>query len=247
MWTGIAALRLLLIGSVVLVGVVLSLFVPFFSAGVYHRIAANWYGIVLALTGIRARYQGAVVDGPVLIVSNHVSWADVLVIGARWPFIFLAMQEINRWPVVGWLSRRVGTLFILRGRGAPGAIRQVSEALRSGQSVILFPEGRTSPGIEVKRFHPRIFQAAINAGVPVQPVGLVYQDHGTAPGGGTRATYSDDAGFLSSLWRTMAGPRVDVEVVVFPALSPTEDREALARAAWEHIRGHPGFQCSFPH
>ena len=242
MWTLIAVARLALMLPVLLIGIVLSLFIPLMSGTVYRFIASTWYGTMLALMGFRARYQGAVAeDGAVLMVSNHVSWADILVIGARWPYTFLAMHELRHWPVVGWLARRVGTLFIRRGEGAPGAIRQVAEALQAGHSVVLFPEGRTSLGTGVGRFHPRIFQAAVQARVPVRPVALVYRDRGAEPGAATRATYADEAGFVAGLWRTLAGPPVDVHVVAFESVGPLEDRQALARQSWERVRTHPGF------
>lgn len=241
MWTLFAVARLVVMLPVLLLGIFLSLFVPLMPRPVYRFVAATWYGTMLALMGVRGRYQGTASEGAVLMVSNHVSFADILVIGARWPYTFLAMHEISRWPVVGWLARRIGTLFIRRGRGAPDAIRQVTDVLRAGRSVIFFPEGRTSYGTGVGRFHPRIFQAAVDARVPVQPVALYYRDRLAEPGAGTRATFADDAGFMACLWRTMAGPPVDVHVIAFEPVGPLEDRVALARGAWELVRGHPGF------
>lgn len=226
---------------VVLGGVVLSLFVPWMTRSVYHGIARGWYRVMMGLMGIRGRYEGDLRETPCLVVSNHVSWADILVIGARWPFTFLAMHEVNHWPVVGWLARRVGTLFIRRGNGAPGAIRQVADVLREGHSVIIFPEGRTTDGTTVARFHPRIFQAAVDSGVAVQPIGLVYRDRGSDAGSTTRVTFSDGIGFLRSLWRTIAGPPVDVHVIAFDAVGPLRDRQGLSDRARASIRSHGGF------
>ena len=241
MWTAIAILRLILMLPALLVGVAISLLVPWMPPGLYHRITSGWYRTMLWLMGIRGRYDGSVHDGPCLVVSNHVSWADILVIGARWPFTFLAMHEVNGWPVVGWLARRVGTLFIRRGNGAPDAIRQVADVLRDGRSVIVFPEGRTTDGTTVARFHPRIFQAAVDAVVPVQPLGLVYRDSGSAAGSTTRTTFSDGVGFVRSLWCTIAGPPVNVHVVAFGAVGPLDDRQALSNQANALIRAHNGF------
>ncbi len=241
MWMGIAVLKLLLMLPVLVAGIILSLFVPLMSRTLYHGIAARWYRIMMWLMGIRSRYEGAAPTGPCLVVSNHVSWADILVIGGRWPFTFLAMHEVKGWPVVGWLARRVGTLFIQRGNGAPDAIRQVADMLRSGHPVIIFPEGRTTDGSGVARFHPRIFQAAVDAAVPVQPLGLVYRDRGSPTGTPTRATFADGVGFVGSFWRTIAGPPVDVHVKAFPVVGPLPDRQALSDQAKASIRAHPGF------
>jgi 1-acyl-sn-glycerol-3-phosphate acyltransferase len=237
----VALIRLLLMLPVLALGVLLSLFVRWMPAAIYHQVLTTWYRTMLLFMGIRARYHGPGIRGPVLMVSNHVSWADILVLGARWPFTFLAMHEVSGWPVVGWLAERVGTLFIRRGSGAPDAIRQVADVLRSGKPVILFPEGRTTEGIRVARFHPRIFQAAIDAAVPVQPVALVYRDRKSPPGSPSRVTFADSAGFLQGLWRTISGPPIDVEVRVFDSLALVPDRQELSRQAREAIKSHPGF------
>lgn len=241
MWIPIGLLRLILMVPVLLAGVLLTLFIRRMPLPIYRGILTGWYRLMLLLMGIRVRYLGPEVDETVLMVSNHVSWADILVLGVRWPFTFLAMHEVSRWPIVGWLARRVGTLFIRRGTGAPDAIRQVTVVLQSDQSVIFFPEGRTTDGTRVARFHPRIFQAAVDAAVPVQPVALVYSDPESPPGTPTRTTFADGAGFFGGLWRTISGPPINVDVRTFKPLTPSTNREDLSRRARAAIESHPGF------
>ncbi len=241
MWVPVALLRLLLMLPVLLTGALICLFIAHLSRGLQDRIVSTWHRVMLWCMGIRARYRGPAVTGPVLMVANHVSWADILVLGARWPFAFLAMAEVRRWPLVGWLAGRVGTLFIRRGEGASDALRQVAAVLREGRSAILFPEGRTTDGTRVARFHPRLLQAAVETGAPVQPVALGYQDRGSENGAPSRVTYADEAGFLEGLWRVISGPLIDVDVRVYPVVGPADDRQLLSREAHTAISSHPRF------
>jgi len=153
----------------------------------FNRVAMRWNRVMVALLGVRCQYRGAgiaTVDATpapahgrgALLVSNHISWLDTLVFGARWPVLFLAKSEVAAWPALGWLARRAGTLFIARGHGAEQATRDIGDALRRGRSVVLFAEGRTTDGRGVKRFQPRLLQAALDAGAPVQAAALRYTD-----------------------------------------------------------------------
>ena len=107
------------------------------------------------------------------LVSNHISWLDVLVIGSIRPVCFLAKSEISQWPLIGYLARRAGTLFIKRGQGVQSATRAVTDCLRHGHSVVVFPEGTTSDGSQVKPFYPRLFSVVENHETMVQPLALV--------------------------------------------------------------------------
>jgi len=215
MWQLLGILRLFGLGLVVTVGLFISLFSGMMSYSVFSAIARRWYRCVVYCLGLRCNYQGASIEQTVLVVSNHISWADVIVIGARWPFVFLSMHAVSSWPVVGWLARRAGTLFIERGQGAPGAIRQVSEVLGLTRSVVLFPEGRTSPG--------------------------AYHDKGQHKSLGSRISYAN-GGFFDGVWRTICGPQITAEVQVFePVLPPHHDRQQLAKTAESKVAGHVAF------
>ncbi len=231
MWVVVGAVRLAAILALLLVGLMLSLIIGFLPQWIRLSIIQGWYRFMLFLIGIRCSYKGEAINTVGLVVSNHISWADIIVIGARWPFIFLAMQDVARWPVVGWLSRRVGTLFIERGKGAPGAIVQVAAVLDAGQHVVLFPEGRTTPGLSVIRFQPRIFQAAVDANVAAQPLVIFYCDADRSPSQGSRISYANEPSFIRSAWRTIAGPTVNAEVRVFPPIGPLKDRQQMSSEA----------------
>ncbi|MGI9317897.1 MAG: lysophospholipid acyltransferase family protein [bacterium] len=241
MWNLVAIGRVVLILPVVAFGLLVSPFLGLMSNKVFSFIAQTWYRTLLMIMGIRCRFTGETIRQVTLVVSNHISWADILVIGVNWPFVFLAMRDVARWPVVGWLAKAAGTLFIDRGKGAHQAIHKVSEALTSGRHVVLFPEGKTTPGTTVKRFHSRMFQAAVEAGVPVQPIGIFYHDSGRPRQHGSRITFADEAGLVRSVWRTLAGPPINVEVRVFGPIGPHEDRQHLATQAHGRVSKHVEF------
>jgi 1-acyl-sn-glycerol-3-phosphate acyltransferase len=116
------------------------------------------------------------------VVANHVSWLDVLALNALWPATFVCKSEVRRWPVLGWLIGRDGTLFLERGnaRQARRLGSRMARRLSAGERIALFPEGTTSDGTSVLPFRPALLQAAIASGAPVQPVALSYSDPAAA-------------------------------------------------------------------
>jgi len=140
----------------------------------------NWSARLLALCGItlKVHTHGEVLAGGAMVVSNHVSWLDIFVIDAWRPTPFVAKSEIARWPVIGWMSSSIGTVFIQRSRrsDAKRIVDMLSEILRRQSLICLFPEGTTSDGTAVLDFHANILQAAVSAGAPVQPLCLMYED-----------------------------------------------------------------------
>ncbi len=115
----------------------------------------RWYLRLLSLLGVRLRVTGAPAGGAMLLISNHVSWLDIPVIGALWPCDMLSKAEVAEWPVIGWLARNVGTLFIRRGSGEVSRkVEEIRERLAGGRSVLVFPEGTTTDGRAVRRFFP---------------------------------------------------------------------------------------------
>lgn len=114
----------------------------------------------------------------VLILANHVSWLDILVLCSVQGALFVAQAEVRDKLLLGGMAERLGYIFLNRGsfRDAARAERLVTEALRSGWPVVLFPEGVTTNGTELKEFHSAVTQAAIDASSVVQPVAVRYLD-----------------------------------------------------------------------
>jgi 1-acyl-sn-glycerol-3-phosphate acyltransferase len=171
-------------------------------------------------------------DGPALVVANHVSWLDVYVLNAGAPARFVAKSETRGWPVVGTIASTFDSIFIVRGsfRDAARVAREVGAALRNGDRVVVFPEATTTDGSELRRFHHAMFQAAVDAGVPVEPVALSYLDeHGRRS---EAAPFVDDMTFGESLLRVLAAPCVRAELVFGEPISVAgRTRREVARLA----------------
>lgn len=151
--------------------------------------------------------------GPLLLVSNHVSWIDILVLMALAPARLVSKAEVHRWPLIGAMAARVGTLFIERSarRDAMRVVHQMAQALQDGDLLAVFPEGTTSDGHAVLPFHGNLLQAAIATGRSVQPVALRYHD---ARSGAlcTEPAYIGQDSVQLTLWRTLRTPRLAVSV-----------------------------------
>jgi len=170
--------------------------------------------------------------GPMLIVANHISWVDVYALNALYAARFVAKSETARWPIVGGLTRGFDSIFIVRGsfRDAFRVKNEVAGALAGGSSVVVFPEATTTDGSQVLRFHPAMFQAALDAGVPVQPVALRYVDQ--AGRRTTEPAFVGDMTFVESLRRVLRAGPLTVEVMLGPVLAPsgTTRRDLAAQA-----------------
>jgi len=145
------------------------------------------------------------------------------------------MKEVAKWPVIGPLAARAGTLFIERGKGAPKAIDEVTANLLKSKGVVIFPEGRTSDGAVVKRFHPRIFESAIRAKSAVMPVSLIYRDSKTPPFKPSRISFAAAPDFFQSVWKTAAGPMIEAELRFFPEIDGIDERHDLSKSAHRTI------------
>lgn len=229
-------LRMLALAVVVLGAVLLAAALPLLRPAGRQRALRSWSRALLGALQIRLEVSGgdrfAAPGRGVLVVSNHVSWLDIVALGAVQPLRMVAKQEVRHWPGVGLLARRAGTIFVHRERLSllPGTVAAISRALLGGAAVGAFPEATTWCGMAGGRFRPAVFQAAVEAGTPVRPVALRYR----LAGAGTTTA----AAFVGSatLWRAVLHlARVRgllVQVVLLPSLgTPGADRRELAARA----------------
>ena len=171
-------------------------------------------------------------EGPLLLVANHISWLDILVVHAVRHCRFISKSDIRSWPLIGTLATAAGTLYIQREsrRDAMRVVHSMASALQAGDVLAVFPEGTTGDGRDVLPFHGNLLQAAISVDAPVQPVALRFVDRVTnqpslAP------CYVGDETLLTSLWRTLCSRDLRA-VVAFgePQVSDGRDRRAWAEA-----------------
>ncbi|HET9519354.1 MAG TPA: lysophospholipid acyltransferase family protein [Actinoplanes sp.] len=241
---GTAVLRLSAVTGVLLVGVLLVPVLAVLRGGARATTVRALARALLAALGVRLRVRGRLPGAGSLLVANHVSWLDVVVLAAVTPARLVAKHDVRSWAAVGALAAAAGTIFVDRSRpkALPGTVAEVAAALRSGQSVAVFPEGTTYCGVDSGPFRPAMFQAAADAGAPVVPLTVTY----AAQGRPTRATaFLGEDTLLSSVRRVCALRGVTSTLVGSSALHPTAgaDRRALARAAQSSVRlpGAPDF------
>lgn len=172
------------------------------------------------LRGLRIHVEviGSLCTGASLVVANHQSWLDILVLTATAPMIPVAKADIFSWPMIGGLARRTGAIGVDRRtwRGLPVLVAQMTLALRQGHRVQVFPEATTRCGGAVDQFYRAAFQAALDAAVVVQPAALSYFDHLGHP---TRlAAFVGDTELIDSLRKVLRAPALRVRLQWIPAV-----------------------------
>lgn len=180
-----------------------------------------WLGRVTRILNIEVQVQGLLPhesEGAVLLVSNHVSWVDIPLIGGVTPISFLSKAEVAKWPLIGTLASKVGTLYIKRGAGNTEAVsRTIAETLQRNRSVLFFPEGTTTDGTSVKRFHSKLFKVCHHHPVTVLPVVVRYwSDEESNP-----VPFIGDDEFTQHLWKMMGHKKLyaSLEVLAPVALN----------------------------
>jgi len=189
-----------------------------------------WLGRMARVLGLRIRVRGQIPSETSLWCCNHISWLDIVALGAVRELVFVSKSEVADWPLVGWLARAAGTIFLKRGAGQSLAVSETLGAnLRSGQSMVIFPEGTTSDGLTVKPMYPRLFSAAISAGTPIQPVALRFSERGALS---LVAPFIGNDTFVAHLMRILKQTEgFDVDIRLLPRVSPQGlDRRSLAHA-----------------
>ena len=197
-----------------------------------------WSLAMLRCIGIELIVKGnPALNGPLLLVANHMSWLDITALHAARFCRFVSKADIKKWPFIGMLASGIGTLFIEREsrRDAMRVVHSMTDSLRAGDVLGVFPEGTTSDGATLLPFHANLIQAAIAANAPIQPVALQFIDTCT----GLRSTapcYIGDDTLAQSVWRALTAPNLAV-VITFgePQQAEGRDRRAWALALQQAV------------
>jgi 1-acyl-sn-glycerol-3-phosphate acyltransferase len=225
------------------------------SAEERMRLNREWSIEMLRLSGMKlvVHNDEARLDAGALVVGNHISWIDIYVINAWRPTPFVSKAEIRKWPVVGWLAEKLDTVFVQREKrsDAKRIMHELSDRLQKGELMCVFPEGTTTDGQSLLPFHANMFQAAVSASVPVQPICLMYEDASgrlsTAP------AYIGDMTLNDSLNAVLSASPMTAHLYVCNPLAPGADRRLLAseaqatvQAALDLMRGAPSVVTTEP-
>jgi 1-acyl-sn-glycerol-3-phosphate acyltransferase len=191
-----------------------------------------WAMQLLRIWGIDLEVRGQPVTlGPALLVCNHISWLDILVIHATRHCRFVSKSELRDWPVLGTLATGGGTLYIERAqrKDAMRMVKDMAKSLREGDVLAVFPEGTTGDGIGMLPFHANLIQSAIEAEAPIQPLALQFVDAKTNEIS-MAARYIDDDTLLDSVWSTLNARGLKA-VVNFGELQQSQERD---RRTWAY-------------
>ncbi len=199
-----------------------------------------WLARATRLLGIEVRVEGDVPlprqSKGVLLVSNHVSWIDIPLIGGLSQLNFLSKAEVRGWPLIGKLAEGTGTLFIQRGSGdADRVSKSIADYIDDGRSVLFFPEGTTSDGLQVRRFHKKLFQAAHHTDINLCPVAIHYYldstDRNPVP-------FIGDDEFTSHLWNLLRHRKITATVEFLPQRTiDSDDLEQFVKSVQQEIAG----------
>ena len=200
-----------------------------------HGMIRWWSTLLLRVFGMRSVRIGEPLADPVLFVANHTSWIDIELLHSQRAACFVAKAEIARWPLVGWMAATGGTIFHRRGSNhSLSTVMQVMvERLRGGRSVAVFPEGGTGYHGVLKTFHARIFQAALDAEVAVQPVALRFARDGRRI---IDAGFREEESFVHNIVRLLGEAPMDAEVhFLAPVPASPDARRRMAELSRERI------------
>ena len=195
-----------------------------------------WAAQLLRIWGIGLEVRGQpVLTGPALMVCNHISWLDILVIHATRHCRFVSKSELREWPLIGTLATGAGTLYIEREsrKDALRMVKEMARALMAGDVLAVFPEGTTGDGFDMLPFHANLIQSAIDADAPVQPLALQFVDSKTNEISMAARFVGDDT-LVGSIWRTLNAEGLKA-VVNFGELEMANGQD---RRAWaQTLRG----------
>tara|TARA_B100001179_G_scaffold99837_1_gene70835 strand:+ start:758 stop:1540 length:783 start_codon:yes stop_codon:yes gene_type:complete len=189
------------------------------------RLVQATFRSLNAVLGIHVTLHGTMPEHrPLLMIANHSSYLDVLVLGGALPVSFTPKREIAGWPLIGLCAKIAGCVFVERTRAAiSDAHNGITAFLKKGRVMCVFAEGTTNDGTALKPFRSALFSVAELPEVMVLPVTLIYQRAGgqalDVAGRRRLAWFGDDA-LLPHLWSVLKQGRIDADVVIHSLIDP---------------------------
>ncbi len=195
-----------------------------------NAIFRLWARLCLRVIGGRLRVEGPPPRAPFLLVCNHLGYVDIPALAACTDAWFVAKMEMRSWPLVGILCRSVGTIFIDRetGRDVLRVNRLIEDVLKDGYGVVLFPEGTSTQGFEVRRFRTSLLDHAARSGMPVHTAALTYRTPPGEPPANLSVCWWGDAPLFAHAQRLFELRRFDAVVRFSPHAVTGSDRKELA-------------------
>ncbi|MCP4203339.1 MAG: 1-acyl-sn-glycerol-3-phosphate acyltransferase [bacterium] len=204
-----------------------------------HRCFGAWGRIVVRVLNIDVTVVGSAPRPPFFLVSNHLSYLDIAILASLVDAVFVAKSEVRGWPVVGFLCKHMGTIFIDRTarRDIPRVIGRIEKALEVGEGVVLFPEGTSTSGASVAPFRPSLLAPAARGGLPVAAAALSYSTpSGTEPAH-LAVCWWGDMTFSDHFLRLLSLPGLSARVAFGVESIQDDDRKRLAERLETAVRG----------
>ena len=196
----------------------------------------QWMRQGCCVLGLTIQVNGIVASTSTMLVANHISWLDIVAIAAATPVTFVSKLDLKSWPIVGVLAKFSGTVFIKRGSlfSMHQTLTSLVDVLNLGRKTIFFPEGTTTTGVAVKKFHSGLFETAFLASCPVQPIAISYFRNAEADR--DIAPYVDDDHFLKHLWRLLFRGKLHLQIDFLDEIKPEKySRREIAQACHARI------------
>jgi 1-acyl-sn-glycerol-3-phosphate acyltransferase len=135
----------------------------------------RWSRFASRVVGIRVTTNGSMPRSG-LLVCNHLSYLDVIVLSSIRPCVFVAKRDVASWPLFGWLAHAAGTIFVDRERrlSSPNSVDIIRNAIANGAVVVLFPEGTSSDGSTVLPFKPALLESAVQLRCSIAAASIEY-------------------------------------------------------------------------
>lgn len=199
-----------------------------------------WTGALCRVLGVQIRRTGTVPDRPFFLVSNHLTYLDILVLGHERPARFVGKAELRHWPLVGWLCRGAGVIFIDRSsrRDVLRVGAEIERTFEEREGVIVFPEGTSTRGHEIAPFKPPLLGWPSLRGLPVHTATLSYRLPGDQPPVDRVVAWWGGMTFVPHLLRLLQLPRIEAHVHFDPEPIVDEDRKRLAERLRARVASH---------
>lgn len=199
-----------------------------------RAIVRWWMRRVCRVLGMHVKRYGPPPEPGTLLVANHVSWLDIPACMSVMDINFVSKHDVLEWPFVGTMAKRAGTIFIVRGgrEAATTTADHMAARLMQPSNILIFPEATTTDGLNVHRFHARLYQAAVQTKAPIQALAIRYPGHDGPEG---IAPFIGDQTMFGHLWRLLGEKRFSVELHFCDPVSSNADRRTLADRTREQI------------
>jgi 1-acyl-sn-glycerol-3-phosphate acyltransferase len=203
-------------------------------------IIKHWFVRFLQLLQVQTRVHGSIDHKPQLMIANHISWIDILLLNSIYPARFIAKSEIKKWPIVGWLAKKVGTVFVKRGNitDIRRLNKQIYQLLSAGEKVTLFPEGGTSNGQAIQHLYPGLFQSVIPSSeeqaLGVQPLVIIYTVNGQLS---STLPFVGDTHVLANFWAILGMKPITADIYITPSIDATDHtRKSLSECTQKQMQ-----------